>query len=139
MYFLDPGRELRKVELDGLLLLERVLRQAQVLAATTGSRLVLVFVPTKYRVYRDAVTFPDGSDCASWVLNDLPRRLEKLALAISPEILYLDLTPRFRRHASAGTLLYFLDDTHWTRAGHEVVAEALTPLLLDGHIGDGDE
>jgi hypothetical protein len=38
--------------------------------------------------------------------------------------------------AAAGELVYLLDDTHWTLAGHEVVAGAIHEFLSRGDRGE---
>jgi hypothetical protein len=48
---------------------------------------------------------------------------------ISPEIGFLDLGETLHARAASGELVYLLDDTHWTPAGHAAVARALHTYL----------
>ncbi len=86
-------------------------------------RIVLVFVPTKWRVYRDLVVPVDGSTIGEWRASDLNGLLVRWCA--SHEIDYVDLTPGLVAAANRGELVYFPDDAHWTAAGNAVVAEIL--------------
>jgi hypothetical protein len=98
-------------------------RRGRDLAAAQGTRLVLVFIPTKFRVYGDYCRFPPGSPCRSWHPWRLP---EDLASFCRREgISLLDLTEPMRRAAADGRLLYAAEDSHWNADGHRFVASLL--------------
>src|SRR4029453_9538979 len=85
-----------------------------------GARLLVVFIPTKFRVYGDYCRFPPGSPCPSWRPWRLP---EELAAFCRREKIELpDLTEPMRRAAAAGKLLYAAEDSHWSAEGHRFVA-----------------
>lgn len=88
--------------------------------AAAGARLVVVFVPEKFRIYGELCDLAPGSAAAAWRCSDLPLRLGELAAARGCD--WLDLTPTLREAAARGPLLYFTDDGHWNGAGHAVVA-----------------
>ena len=105
------------------------LAEAHAACARRGVELVVAFVPAKFRVYRDLCTFEEHSPCRDWPVDDLPDALREAVASISPEIGYLDLTPRFRSAAARGALPYLPDDTHWSPEGHREAAEAVAEFL----------
>jgi hypothetical protein len=106
-----------------------VLAQAHALCRSEGIDLVVVFVPAKYRVYRDQCVFDRAAACRDWPLDDLPGAVGTAVASISDTIGYVDLTPRFCALASSGALLYLPDDPHWTADGHRAAAAALADYL----------
>jgi SGNH hydrolase-like domain, acetyltransferase AlgX len=105
------------------------IREAEGLCRRDGVRLIVAFVPTKYRVYRDLCRFPAGA--ATWVSrpDDLPDRLASALHDVGGSATFLDLTPRFQAEAARGRLLYLPDDTHWNSAGHASAAAAIASSL----------
>lgn len=97
------------------------LDEASRLCASRGIALTVVFIPSKYRVYRDYCTFDRGPPA----VDDLPGALADAVAALGPEIRFLDLTPTFRAEAARGALLYLPDDTHWSAEGHRLAASAI--------------
>lgn len=87
-----------------------------------------VFIPTKYRVYRDLLDRQEQGllPHAQW------RALEALARWL--DVPAFDLTPALQAAAKAelarGRLLFWRDDTHWNGVGTEAAARTLLPLLL---------
>lgn len=87
-----------------------------------------VFIPTKYRVYRDLLDRREQGPLphAQW------RALEALARQLG--VPAFDLTPALQAAAKAelarGRLIFWRDDTHWNGGGAEAAARALLPLLL---------
>ncbi len=106
-----------------------ILAEARVLCDRAGIELVVAFVPTKFRVYRDLCRFAPGSPCPGWPVDDLPRAVEAAVASAGPGIGFVDLTPRLRAEAEAGALVYLADDTHWSAAGHRSAARALGDRL----------
>jgi len=107
----------------------RVIMKAQELATAQGARLLFVFAPEKFRVYREFCQFPPESESAHWTVSDLPVRLRKALNEVSPGIGYLDLTPSLVAAARNGALPYYTDDVHWSPVGHRVAAEAISTYL----------
>lgn len=105
------------------------LAEANAMCRRQGAELVVVFIPSRFRVYRDVCAFAPDSPCRAWPVDGLPGALGAAVAAMSPAVRYLDLTPRFRAEAAAGGLLYLADDSHWSARGHEVAAEELAALL----------
>jgi hypothetical protein len=94
-----------------------------------GARLIVVFVPTKFRVY-GAISKPGPESIwGSWVLNELPDRLRQMVSKIPSGSSYLDLTPFFQERAPKGELLYYADDSHWSPEGHELAARTIDEFI----------
>ncbi len=106
-----------------------MLAEAHAICRRQGVELIVLFIPSRFRVYRDVCTFEPDSPCRSWPVDDLPGALGGAVAADLPGVRFLDLTPRFRAEAAAGALLYLADDNHWSSRGHRVAAEELAPLL----------
>jgi hypothetical protein len=131
MYFLYPGLPLSERDMDAFEKTRAILAEAYELCARDGIRLLVVYLPTKFRVYGTLVEVETGSDLRQWVLNDLPERFRQTMGAISPGIEYLDLTPRFLEAARRGTMLFFLDDSHWSPEGHDLAAQEIAERITD--------
>jgi hypothetical protein len=125
----DGGLSASTSELTGLKNLRSVLAEAQEYCQRERIDLVVVFIPTKFRIYRDLCKFEDEALCRSWPLDELPEVLNGVVKALPGEVGYVDLTGRLRREASRGALLYLPDDTHWSAAGHQVAAEVIAECL----------
>ena len=130
LYFVDRSDSMSPWEQIALARFESILTLAQQKAAARGVRLILLFVPTKLRVFREYVRFPDDSVYLRWTPNDLPARLEAMASKLSPPIEFLDLTWAFRSATAQGELVYLANDSHWTPEGHRIAAAALADLLI---------
>jgi hypothetical protein len=129
-YFVYSSPPLSNDDLSAFDETTRKLAAAHTLSAAQGARLIVVFVPTKFRVFHSFCRFPEQSECRNWVLNDLPERLKRSMESISPDIGFLDLTPKLVNAVQTGSLPYCLDDDHWSPAGHQVAAEAINDYLL---------
>lgn len=108
-----------------------VLQEAGALCKRNGVKLIVAFIPAKFRICREFCRFEPGSPCLSWPTDDLPRVLQAKVHDVSTEIGYLDLTPHFRARTAAGSLLYLADDTHWSPEGHRAAANAFATHLDD--------
>ncbi len=106
-----------------------ILAEAHSLCRQHGVELVVVFIPSRFRVYRNLCAFDPNSPCRSWPVDDLPGALGSAVAAVSAEVRFLDLTPRFQAEAAGGALLYLPDDPHWTAAGHRLAAQVLADAL----------
>lgn len=142
MYFLDRMVPLSETDRHALSIQADVLNKGHKRIESSGAELVVVFVPTKDRVYRDVLRFSEESyptssrhhsaEGSSLILgNELPERIRGIVEGISPKIHYLDLTPAMKDQIIAGApILYHSDDTHWSKAGHRLVAETLEAFLV---------
>lgn len=129
LYFGYQEFHLTSDDMKALSITGEILTQAFSICKSRSIRLIVAFVPTKYRVYRPLCAFSESAIPSTWVLNDLPRRLERIVANIDSEIGFIDLTEPFRQKAESGALLYFPDDTHWSPEGHELAAEVLGSYL----------
>ncbi len=88
---------------------------------------LLVFVPTKYRVYSSLV---DGKRHRA-LSNAQVEALELMAADL--EVPFLDLTPELtqasRLHLAHGEYTFWRDDTHWNGRGIRVAARAIAERL----------
>lgn len=120
-------------ESSGLKRFRKTLLAASELCAQNKIDLVIVFIPTKFRVYRDLCAFDPDSPCPAWSLDALPAAIGELVREVSDQVGYLDLSVLFRQAASQGELLYLPDDTHWTSEGHRLSADAIAEYLRQRH------
>lgn len=97
-------------------------------AREQGIEVILVYVPTKYRVYRDVIEVPPGSPLEHWdVWTMLPKQFRNLCTSVS--IPCIDLTDRFQQAIREGKRVYAPTDTHWSAEGHAIVADELERVL----------
>lgn len=109
--------------------LRAVISEMNAVCRRAGTRLVVVFIPTKWRVYRDLCTFEPGAICSRWPVDGLPRVLGAVARSAGDDVSFLDLTGPFVDEATRGTLVYLADDTHWSAEGHRAAARAIAGFL----------
>jgi lysophospholipase L1-like esterase len=74
------------------------------------------------------VLIPSSNEVAAG-RSDVATTISEHCLA--HEIHCLPLIDRFRREASAGAELYFRQDIHWTKTGHQVAADEILNYLPD--------
>lgn len=129
IYFSTSVHPLSKQNLAAMDETAHILAEANSLSAAQGARLIVVFVPEKFRVFQPFCKFPPQSECRNWAPNDLPERLGSAARSISSEIEYLDLTPSLVDAAKKGEVPYYPDDDHWSPEGHKIAAEAINRYL----------
>ncbi len=129
IYFVYSAPPLSSEQLDAFNQTLDTIATAHQLCANHASRLIFVFIPAKFRVFRDLCKFPEASECRKWSLNDLPNRMSKAIRAVSADIRYLDLTRDFIGSVRRGELPYYADDDHWSPEGHKVAAEAINAYL----------
>jgi hypothetical protein len=119
-------------EVQGLL---EILGGARELCHRHSIELVLVFVPSKFRVYRTACRFPPASPCPAWPIDELGRELQAAIRRRWPDLAFFELTPGFVAAATSGSIVYLPDDTHWSSEGHRLAAELIGKSLVAGHAG----
>lgn len=130
VYFPSRFLPLTKQDLGAIDETAQIIAEAHKLSAAQGARLIFVFVPDKFRVLHEFCKFSQESECRNWSMNDLPVRLEKAVRSISPEIGYLDLTPKLVDTTKRGVLPYYSDDVHWSPVGHKVAADEINSYLF---------
>jgi hypothetical protein len=101
-------------------------RQGSAICRERGIRLVVFYVPIKFRVYGDFCTFPADSPCRGWQPWDLEERFARFCRETGID--FVSLTNPMRRAAAAGELLYAPEDSHWSAAGHQFVARQLNAV-----------
>ena len=123
MYFYDfyATREITEFERARLQVTAATLRAAADDCRRRGIAFVVYYVPIKFRVYRDSVTFPAGSPCEKWMPWDLESELR--ALCERAGIAFVSLTGPMRQAAHRGALLYEPADSHWNAAGAAFAAD----------------
>jgi lysophospholipase L1-like esterase len=98
----------------------RLIRELSTRVAASSARFTLMTVPSRYRLMGDG-TVPVGE-------LDFHEKIQRWAAAES--IPFLPLSPAFER-ARGGEALYFLQDIHFTEAGHRVAADEITRSFPD--------
>ena len=88
---------------------------------------LLVYVPIKFRVYRDFVDIPAGSELRGWTLWPLPDFFGQLCRAEG--LACLDLTELLRGSVREGDMPYAPADSHWSPEGHSLIAQRLQVML----------
>jgi len=97
-------------------------------ARANGASIVLIYVPIKFRVYRDFIKIPRGSPLSHWgVWKSLPQNFMEFCRTAS--VPCLDLTDRLQQAVREGVDVYAPHDTHWSSEGNAVVAAELEHLL----------
>ena len=127
LYFAYLANALSNEDLVSLDKAQNDFLQAQKLSKDIGAQLLLIYVPTKLRVYANYCECPADGLVKSAELNDLPQKME--AWSKVRGVSYLDLTPALRERAARGELVYFTDDGHWNANGHLVAAGTITKYL----------
>jgi hypothetical protein len=103
------------------------LREAAKATRGRDVNLLLVYVPIKFRVYRDFIELPPGSELRDWALWPLPDLFAQFCRAEG--LACLDLTSLLRDSVRTGGMPYAPTDSHWSPEGHRLVARALEELL----------
>ena len=88
-----------------------------------GIDLLLVYIPTKYRVYREFIEVPEGSPMETWAAWALVEKFHDFCAAQA--VYCIDLTGEMERAVEEGGMPYAPSDTHWNAEGHAVAAEVL--------------
>ena len=123
MYYYDYAHKLafREYEQERFAVARATVVEADRACRENGCRLVVFFIPMKFRVYGDFCTYPPGSPCREWKPWDLAGYFTDFCEESGIDC--VDLTPRMRQAASSGLVLYAPEDSHWNAAGHRFVAE----------------
>lgn len=122
LYFYDYALlEFTDYEKERFAVTREALLSARRECEAQGARLMVFFIPMKFRVYGDHCSFPPYSPCAAWEPWNLADRFADFCR--TEGIDFVDLTPPMRAAAAEGRLLYAPEDSHWNAAGHRFVAE----------------
>lgn len=130
--FAAMERSNRKVNEEGNAVLRRRLAQIKHVADTLGARVLLLSVPASVQVCDASQLpyYPDGLDLSDMARFDVeqPQRLAAQA-AEAVGINFVDLRPVLQGLSACP---YQPRNMHWTRAGHQLVAQSLAKLLAGG-------
>ncbi|WP_172834343.1 alginate O-acetyltransferase AlgX-related protein [Nitrospira japonica] len=132
-YFISDLFSTPAKHMEAMSITRTSLSTAHQLSRQHGFRLVVVFAPTEYRVYSDVPSVIEFSDkTKDWRPSNLPSRLRSMVADIDPKIDFIDLTPVFRDEVSRYGQPFLSDDTHWSDAGHALVARTIHDALING-------
>ena len=108
----------------------RHLAEAAEVCRERNIRFVVAFIPQKYRVYYSLhnVEFASGP-MRSWEVHPLAEEIDRRLTELGLGVEFVDLTPSLQHATRLGMATYLPDDTHWTEAGNQVVAETLDRTL----------
>jgi hypothetical protein len=128
-------------------LVRKNVSQMQEVCAQHGSRLTVMFIPSKDQVYWPLVDRSLGPEelqrsldfvstynhmslqAADIRQNRLAQNELMREFCAAAGIPFLDLTPLLEQAAASGRAVYFADDAHWNAAGHEIAARELAKFL----------
>jgi hypothetical protein len=129
LYFGYIGHHLSENDRIALEELPLLLIQGQKLCNAVGAKFLLVFAPTKFRVYRDFMEFDTHALPQYWVINDMPKIIEEMVHNVISDGGFLDLTTAFVEQAKQEPLLYLDSDDHWAPEGHRLAASAIANVV----------
>jgi hypothetical protein len=127
---------------------------AEMRAALPDACMIVAYFPTKehiYLPYLDAEdrsilmnkaerfeanegeklqNLPDTETTFDNLLNRLDNQRDVIREAMEEKgFVFFDLTPMLAKEAAQGEMLYYLYDTHWNQAGHDLVGSALADFI----------
>ena len=105
------------------------LMTAKRLSNESATDFVVVYIPRKYRIYRDYIEVDPATSIASWDIAALPEALARWCAENGIE--FIDTTPRLAEVVAKGIHPYFIDDVHWNSLGHEIAADTIIEYLHD--------
>jgi hypothetical protein len=106
---------------------EDAFRKGRELARARGVRLMLAFVPIKFRVYRPYIEIPDGDMMHGWTLWPIRELFAEFCRAEG--VPCVDLTAGFQYALEAGGQPFAPTDTHWSAEGHDLAAQMVKAKL----------
>ena len=106
---------------------KNTLREAARFTSERDARLLVIYVPIKFRVYRDMVELSSEPELRRWALWPLPERFAEFCR--DSGLTCMDLTQLLRDAAQTGRMPHAAADSHWSPEGHEIIAERLAAIL----------
>jgi acetyltransferase AlgX (SGNH hydrolase-like protein) len=103
------------------------LREGARFTRAHGVDLLVVYVPMKFRVYRDFIRAAPDGELAGWTLWPLPGLFE--AFCRAEGLVCVDLTGLLRDAVRAGGMPHAPADSHWSPEGHRLIARYLGDIL----------
>jgi hypothetical protein len=128
-FLLEPGLEFPATDHPGWPAFADALTQGAGLCRSNGIHLLVLFIPSKFRVMGPFTRLPADVAAQAQSLPGLPEsnalapRLRALCDSLS--IPFADATAPLTKEAAAGGLVYLPRDTHLAPFGHEVVADMI--------------
>ena len=131
VYFFNYGAiPWSKYEEERWVIARAALEEAVAFATRQGIDLVFLYVPIKYRVFRDFIEIPKGSPLEGFdVWHLLPARFQDFCTAAA--VPCVDLTDRLKQALARGRMPYPASDTHWNADGHAIAAAAVEEVLRE--------
>ena len=129
MYFYDfyATRTLGQYEEERFEVTKSAFLRGAELSRQHGVRLVVAYIPIKFRVYGDLCTYASGSPCRAWKPWDLEKEFAAFCRAAGIE--FLSLAEPMRHAAAAGHVLYAPEDSHWSAEGQRFVADQIATFV----------
>jgi hypothetical protein len=124
-FFRAPTRD----DLVALKQAQDMFLKARALSAEAGAHFLFVYVPDKYRVYRELCELPPAGFPTTAQLGEVPGRLR--AWSETHAVPHLDLSPALQAAARRGEVVYFTDDSHWNEEGNRIAADEVARVIED--------
>lgn len=90
---------------------------------------VVLFLPSAFMAYDKQIQYDDEAIAALFRKFSIEQRKWLKNTTKQLEITYFDLTPKFQAEVATQPLAFFPDNRHFTRAGHQIAANALAVEL----------
>ncbi len=126
--------------LHGWKLTEALIMKLKAETRAIESNLLIFYVPHRVRFYEDdwqATKRKYGLSDESWDLAQVAKNLKDICLRIGVD--FIDPTSVFKAETevlhSQGKRLYWINDSHWTRDGHDVVGRMLAQYVTENYLG----
>ena len=114
-----------KVATDTLLDADQLSRQS-------GAKLIVVYIPRKFRIYKKYLEVQPNTIISGWKLNNFPDDMKKWCT--ENNIDYIDTTPALEKSVAEGIHPYFFDDVHWNPLGHKIAADLVLAHMKEKNI-----
>jgi len=117
-------------------LMQGIINETNWLCKRNGTRFVVVAAPTIIQVYNN-VFWPKivkkyNLNTDTYDLETPDKVLAKICDTLN--IPYLDLTASLKEAAKKGEDVYYYDNQHWNRKGHQLVAEAISEFMKGNNL-----